>query len=310
MPEVQRTGTNRKELPLDGAIFCCQFRRDNPQLRRRFMAALARWCAKALTLPPFLASSMCGDVRPFDEERGGCDQVAHWVRPWRRARRPRRRASQHVPPSDDRSFHHRMPQARDGQSRLTWCSFRCGGPSTGTLTSIRCRKDAGAALRGRRGMAGSPLWGGDGSDVKRKTSANGEQQIYVDPRYARRATASLGLDPFRAKNDVLSIVATRTPSDLKAVLFNNDISGIPTTQGTFSQKHGYFEIRAKAPARPCGVAGLLEAGGPQRLAARGRRAGRPRRGARGSRDDDALADSGERQDPVLRFDFGVSDASD
>ena len=96
-------------------------------------------------------------------------------------------------------------------------------------------------------MAGSPLWGGDGSDVKRKTSASGEQQIYVDPRYARRATASLGLDPFRVKNDVLSIVATRTPSDLKAVLFNNDISGIPTTQGTFSQKHGYFEIRAKLP---------------------------------------------------------------
>ena len=28
-------------------------------------------------------------------------------------------------------------------------------------------------------------WGGDGSDFKRKTSYNGEQQIYVDPRYAR-----------------------------------------------------------------------------------------------------------------------------
>ena len=31
-------------------------------------------------------------------------------------------------------------------------------------------------------------WGGDGSDFKRKTSANGEQQIYVDPRYAGRGT--------------------------------------------------------------------------------------------------------------------------
>src|SRR4029079_3116137 len=29
-------------------------------------------------------------------------------------------------------------------------------------------------------------WGGDGSDFKRKTSWNGEQQIYVDSRHGRR----------------------------------------------------------------------------------------------------------------------------
>src|SRR5262245_43742877 len=39
-------------------------------------------------------------------------------------------------------------------------------------------------------------WGGEGSDFKRKTSANGEQQIYVDPHYAGRGTTPLGLDPF------------------------------------------------------------------------------------------------------------------
>ncbi|WP_298886582.1 glycoside hydrolase family 16 protein [uncultured Bradyrhizobium sp.] len=91
-------------------------------------------------------------------------------------------------------------------------------------------------------------WGGDGSDFKRKTSANGEQQIYVDPRYAGRAGVPLGLDPFKVENGVLSIVASRTPPELKQVLFNNDyISGILTTQGTFAQKLGYFEIRAKVP---------------------------------------------------------------
>ncbi|MBW8856547.1 MAG: glycoside hydrolase family 16 protein, partial [Bradyrhizobium sp.] len=85
-------------------------------------------------------------------------------------------------------------------------------------------------------------WGGDGSDFKRKTSANGEQQIYVDPRYAGRNAAPLGLDPFKVKDGVLSIVASRTPPGLKPVLFNNEyISGILTTQGTFAQKHGYFE---------------------------------------------------------------------
>lgn len=91
-------------------------------------------------------------------------------------------------------------------------------------------------------------WGGDGSDFKRKTSANGEQQIYVDPRYSGRSTTPLGLDPFKVRNGVLSIVASRTPPALKPVLFNNEyISGVLTTQSTFSQKFGYFEIRAKIP---------------------------------------------------------------
>jgi hypothetical protein len=34
-------------------------------------------------------------------------------------------------------------------------------------------------------------WGGDGSDFKRKTAYNGEQQIYVDPRYGGRTTTPL-----------------------------------------------------------------------------------------------------------------------
>jgi beta-glucanase (GH16 family) len=91
-------------------------------------------------------------------------------------------------------------------------------------------------------------WGGDGSDFKRKDSWNGEQQIYVDPRYAGRATTPLGLDPFKVRDGVLSIVASRTPRELKPLLFNNEYtSGILTTQGWFSQKFGYFEIRAKIP---------------------------------------------------------------
>jgi beta-glucanase (GH16 family) len=91
-------------------------------------------------------------------------------------------------------------------------------------------------------------WGGDGSDFKRKTAWNGEQQIYVDPRYGGRETMPLGLDPFKIRNGVLSIVASRTPAELKSVLFNNEyVSGILTTQSSFSQKYGYFEIRSKIP---------------------------------------------------------------
>ena len=91
-------------------------------------------------------------------------------------------------------------------------------------------------------------WGGEGSDFRRKTSWNGEQQIYVDPRYGGRETTPLGLDPFSVRDGILSIVATRTPPALKPVLFNNEyVSGILTTQSRFSQKYGYFEMRAKIP---------------------------------------------------------------
>jgi beta-glucanase (GH16 family) len=91
-------------------------------------------------------------------------------------------------------------------------------------------------------------WGGDGSDFKRQTKTNGEQQIYVDPRYTGRATTPLGLDPFKVRQGILSIVASRTPAELKSVLFNNEyVSGVLTSQGSFAQKYGYFEIRAKVP---------------------------------------------------------------
>lgn len=91
-------------------------------------------------------------------------------------------------------------------------------------------------------------WGGNGSQLKRQTKPNGEQQIYVDPNYAGLSKRPLGLDPFRVRNGVLSIVASRTPPELKDTLFGNPYtSGILTTQGWFSQKFGYFEIRAKIP---------------------------------------------------------------
>jgi len=91
-------------------------------------------------------------------------------------------------------------------------------------------------------------WGGQGSQLKRQTKPNGEQQIYVDPRYAGLSPKPLGLDPFRVHNGVLSIVASRTPPELLPVLFDNPyVSGILTSQASFAQKYGYFEIRAKIP---------------------------------------------------------------
>ena len=103
-------------------------------------------------------------------------------------------------------------------------------------------------------------WGGDGSDFKRKTAWNGEQQIYVDPRYGGRATTPLGLDPFKIRNGILSIVASRTPPELKSVLFNNEyISGILTTQRIVFAKVRIFRNPLQDTGRDRRMAGVLDA---------------------------------------------------
>jgi beta-glucanase (GH16 family) len=90
--------------------------------------------------------------------------------------------------------------------------------------------------------------GGQASSPERKSNYNGEQEIYVDPGYEGRGSVPLGLDPFHVREGILSIIASRTPPDLKQVLFNSEyISGILTTEKSFSQRYGYFEIRAKLP---------------------------------------------------------------
>jgi hypothetical protein len=90
--------------------------------------------------------------------------------------------------------------------------------------------------------------GGDASAPERKSRYNGEQEIYVDPTYKGRGSIPLGLDPFEVKAGILSIVARRTPPEFKPLLFDSEyVSGILTTQKSFSQKYGYFEIRAKIP---------------------------------------------------------------
>lgn len=70
-----------------------------------------------------------------------------------------------------------------------------------------------------------------------------ELQLYVDPGYK-----GLGLNPFSVKNGVLDIKAWRTPGHVLSQVGNQKyLSGEITTAGTFSQKYGYFEMRAKMP---------------------------------------------------------------
>lgn len=92
---------------------------------------------------------------------------------------------------------------------------------------------------------------GWGSGNTRTLIDNGEKQIYVDPNYAgdpAKSKAALGLNPFDVENGVLSITASKLSAADSAKLFGYQYaSGLLTTEKTFAQTYGYFEIRAELP---------------------------------------------------------------
>ena len=78
----------------------------------------------------------------------------------------------------------------------------------------------------------------------RTLPANGEEEIYVDPDYL-----GLGLNPFSVANGMLTITARPAGGALRQRLGGHDyISGLLTTEHSFAQTYGYFELRAHLPA--------------------------------------------------------------
>lgn len=83
----------------------------------------------------------------------------------------------------------------------------------------------------------------------RTLEPNEESQIYVDPDYTGSGRTPLGLNPFSISDGVLSIRAEPVPEALRATLHGFPyMSGMLNSTGTFTQLHGYFEIRARLPA--------------------------------------------------------------
>ena len=78
----------------------------------------------------------------------------------------------------------------------------------------------------------------------RTLPTNGELELYVDPDFL-----DLGLNPFSAGPGPLSITADRSPDGLLGRLGGHPyISGLLTSEHSFAQTYGYFEIRARLPA--------------------------------------------------------------
>jgi len=103
----------------------------------------------------------------------------------------------------------------------------------------------------RRWSGGKGVWRTTYKDGKaadeidiRTLKNNKEVELYVDPEFAH-----LGLDPFRVRGGVLEIRAEPAPLEARASLHGyRYVSGLITTQPSFSQTYGYFEMRAKLPA--------------------------------------------------------------
>lgn len=77
---------------------------------------------------------------------------------------------------------------------------------------------------------------------------DGTLQIYVDPAFRGSGSTALGLDPFTLKDGVVSITAAATPASAQSSLWDYKYtSGLLTTETSFSQQYGYFEIRAALP---------------------------------------------------------------
>ncbi len=84
---------------------------------------------------------------------------------------------------------------------------------------------------------------------ERTLVGNRELELYVDPDYKGSSGHALGINPFSISDGVLSVAARPVTQTDKPYLHGfNYTSGLLTTQGSFAQTYGYFEIRADNPA--------------------------------------------------------------
>jgi len=87
---------------------------------------------------------------------------------------------------------------------------------------------------------------------------NDEQQVYVDADFKGLSgvarSSPLGIDPFAIVDGKLVITAAPVSAEDSAALKGYDFtSGIITTQTSFTQTYGYFEITAELPQGSAGV---------------------------------------------------------
>ncbi len=84
---------------------------------------------------------------------------------------------------------------------------------------------------------------------ERNAGGVGELQRYSDPDYKGSSTQSLGINPFSVDDGVLTIAARPADAaDLPYLYGYKYTSGLLTSEKSFVQTYGYYEIRADMPA--------------------------------------------------------------
>ena len=112
------------------------------------------------------------------------------------------------------------------------------GSTINTLTMARTFSDEFNTFRASAdGSTG--LWQTTAANGNRTLVQNGDQEYYSD--------RSVGVDPFNLQNGALNITAARAAPGSNPLNLPYT-SGIITTESTFNQLYGYFEIDAQMPA--------------------------------------------------------------
>lgn len=77
---------------------------------------------------------------------------------------------------------------------------------------------------------------------------NLNKQLWVDPEFTGQGDKPLGLDPFAVADGVLTIKGWPTPAGLDSKLWGYPyLTGMISTETSFAQTYGYFEITAEWP---------------------------------------------------------------
>ena len=86
------------------------------------------------------------------------------------------------------------------------------------------------------------------ADNNPSATINNELEYYASPDDQGTSGHALGINPFSAQGGALTITAAKTDPSVQPYLWNHPYtSGVITTEKSFSQEYGYFEMRAQMP---------------------------------------------------------------
>lgn len=102
---------------------------------------------------------------------------------------------------------------------------------------------------GQSGVWRTMYGNGKKTDIGQRTiKANKEAQVYVDAAMRDDHGRPVGIDPFSIRGGVLHITGNRVSPDMASRLRGyRYVSGVISSQPTFAQRYGYFEMRARVP---------------------------------------------------------------